>query len=95
MATHSHGRHIIPSAQTIIAQTLQDFELLVIGDDCTDDTEQAIAPLLYERVHWLNLTQRDSSQTFPNNAGLERGPGSPYRRDQNAWRIRHRTSATT
>lgn len=43
--------HCLPS---IIAQTYQDFEVLVIGDGCTDDTDRLVAKLGDPRIVYYN-----------------------------------------
>jgi glycosyltransferase involved in cell wall biosynthesis len=45
MATYDRGRHILPSIHSVLRQTCQDFELLVVGDGCTDETENVVRAL--------------------------------------------------
>lgn len=75
MATFNRGRHILPSVQSVLGQAFQDFELLVVGDHCTDDTETALGPWLSHRLRWTNLAERGGSQSYPNNAGLRQARG--------------------
>jgi hypothetical protein len=60
---------------TVLGQSYPDFEVLVIGDCCTDDSEQVVAAFDDPRVHWFNLPQRVGSQSGPNNEGLRRARG--------------------
>jgi glycosyltransferase involved in cell wall biosynthesis len=60
---------------SVLAQTYSDFEVWVVGDCCTDDSEQVVASLGDPRVHWCNLPQRVGSQSGPNNEGLRRAQG--------------------
>lgn len=62
----------IVSAQ---AQTLSDFELLVIGDGCTDDSAQVVEAIGDERVRWIGLSQNSGHQSTPNNEGLRHARG--------------------
>jgi glycosyltransferase involved in cell wall biosynthesis len=75
MATYNRGRHIVPSIRSVLAQTYGDFELLVVGDNCTDDTEAIVSSLGSRQVRWLNLERRGGSQSFPNNAGIAQARG--------------------
>jgi glycosyltransferase involved in cell wall biosynthesis len=75
VATWNRGRHILPTLRSALAQDFRDFELIVVGDNCTDDTERVVAPLLSERVRWINLPERGGSQSFPNNAGIAAARG--------------------
>jgi hypothetical protein len=70
MATFGRGRHILPSIRSVLGQSLKDWELLVVGDACTDETEAVVGALDDPRVRWLNLAERVGSQSGPNNAGI-------------------------
>lgn len=70
LATYGRGRHILPTVQSVLLQKSRDFELLIVGDGCTDETERVVQPLLSDRVRWFNLEKRGASQSFPNNAGI-------------------------
>jgi glycosyltransferase involved in cell wall biosynthesis len=61
--------------KSVLAQSFEDFELLVVGDACTDDTEEVVRSFGDGRIHWINLPRRCGSQYGPNNAGLERARG--------------------
>lgn len=75
MATYNRGRHILPSIRSVLQQRYRDFELVIVGDCCTDGTEDAVQPLLSDRIRWFNLTERCGTQSFPNNEGIARSTG--------------------
>lgn len=91
MATYNRGRHILPSIQSVLQQSCQDFELLVVGDCCTDDTAEIVGALASPQIRWLNLPQRGGSQSFPNNAGIElsRGRTIAYLGHDDIWAPDH------
>jgi hypothetical protein len=64
---------------------------LVIGDACTDETEQVVTGIADPRVQWFNLPQRHRSQSGPNNAGLSRAKGRivAYLGHDDLWDPRH------
>jgi len=64
------------SIGSVLRQTFADFELLVIGDCCTDDSEQVVAAIPDTRVRWINLAANHGHQTGPNNEGLRQARGS-------------------
>jgi hypothetical protein len=43
---------------SILRQTYQHFEIVIVGDHCTDDTEQRLRALHDPRITFLNLQQR-------------------------------------
>lgn len=51
----------IPS---ILNQTYENLEIVVVGDGCTDDTEEAIRGIRDSRLSFVNL---DNRQAYPNN----------------------------
>jgi len=68
--------HTLKCALTsVLDQTYADFEVWVVGDCCTDDSEQIVASFCEPRLHWFNLPQRVGSQSGPNNEGLRRAQG--------------------
>ena len=70
MATWGRGRHILPSVQSVLRQSFATFELLVVGDATTDETEAVVTAIGDPRIRWLNLAERCGSQSAPNNAGI-------------------------
>src|SRR3954463_5627443 len=62
---------------TVLAQDLAggNFEVLVIGDACTDESEAVVASFADPRLHWHNLTQNSGSSSVPTNAGLRMARG--------------------
>jgi glycosyltransferase involved in cell wall biosynthesis len=67
---------VLPYAiDSVLAQTMADFELLVVGDGCTDDSEQVVAGIKDPRVRWINLPANTGHQSGPNNRGLQEAKG--------------------
>lgn len=44
--------------KSILSQTYDNWEYLVVGDGCNDDTEKVVNETADERVHYYNITQR-------------------------------------
>jgi glycosyltransferase involved in cell wall biosynthesis len=97
LATFNRGRHIVPTVSSVIGQTFRDFELLIIGDCCTDETAEIVQPFLNNNVLWLNLSKQGGSQSYPNNAGLERARGQyiAYIGHDDVWAPDHLASLHT
>lgn len=79
------------SIRSALRQTFRDFELLVIGDACTDDSAEVTASFADPRVRWHNLPRNSGSQAGPNNAGLEmaRGDYVAYLGHDDLWHPTH------
>lgn len=75
LATYNRSYTLRCALLSLCNQTYRDFEAWIVGDSCTDDSEQAVANLGDERLHWTNLPQRVGSQSGPNNEGLRRATG--------------------
>ncbi|MGH2617692.1 MAG: glycosyltransferase family 2 protein [Thermomicrobiales bacterium] len=56
--------------ETVLAQDLENFEVLVIGDGCTDDSEAVVGSLHDSRLIWHNLPSNSGAAAIPNNTGL-------------------------
>ena len=66
---------VLPFAiASVLEQTFTDFELLVIGDGCTDDSERVVTSIGDARVRWINIP-RAGGQFGPNNEGLRQARG--------------------
>jgi len=46
------------SIPSVLKQTYQNFELIIVGDCCTDNTEAIIKEFKDPRIRWENLKQR-------------------------------------
>ncbi len=75
VATYNLSAALQYTIRSALAQTFRDFELLVIGDACTDDTGDVVQSFADSRIQWINLPRRHGSQSGPNNEGLERARG--------------------
>jgi glycosyltransferase involved in cell wall biosynthesis len=57
--------------RSVLLQTMQDFEILVVGDGCTDDSEAVTAAFNDTRIRWKNLDHNYGSQWAANNYAVE------------------------
>ncbi len=63
------------SIGSVLRQTFSDFEVLVIGDGCTDDSRTVVEAVNDERVRWIDLQPNSGHQSTPNNEGLKQARG--------------------
>jgi glycosyltransferase involved in cell wall biosynthesis len=75
IATYNWSSVLPYSIGSVLRQTFTDFELLVVGDGCTDDSADVVSAIGDPRVQWINLPQNSRHQSGPNNEGLARARG--------------------
>jgi glycosyltransferase involved in cell wall biosynthesis len=75
IATYNWSSVLPYSIASVLRQTMQDFEILVVGDGCTDDSEQVVASIADPRIRWFNLPENTGHQSAPNNEGLRQARG--------------------
>jgi len=85
---------VLPYAiATVLGQTFSDFEHLVVGDGCTDDSAEVVARAAGgdPRVRWFNLESNTGHQAGPNAEGLRQARGDliAYLGHDDLWLPRH------
>lgn len=91
LPTFGRGRHIAPTIQSVLRQSFYNFELIVVGDGCADETEHLVRAIHDSRVTWRNLPRNTGSQSFPNNEGIRAARGSwiAYVGHDDIWAFDH------
>ena len=91
IATYNWSAALACAIRSVQRQTLQDFEIVVAGDACTDDSEAVVSACADPRITWTNLATNSGSQHAPNNAGLAiaRGEWIAYLGHDDIWAPRH------
>ena len=95
-ATYNWSNVLRFAIESVLWQTLEDFELLVVGDGCSDDSEEVVGSFHDDRIHWHNLPKNVSNQYGPNNRGLElaRGEHIAYLGQDDVWHPHHLETLT-
>jgi glycosyltransferase involved in cell wall biosynthesis len=76
IATYNRSNVLALTLRTVLAQTVGDWEALIIGDACTDDTAEVVASFGDERLRFINLPQNFGEQSGPNNYGAQHASGA-------------------
>ncbi|MBA7687511.1 hypothetical protein ES703_95974 [subsurface metagenome] len=63
------------SLETVLRQDFVDFEVWVVGDGCTDDSETIVSSFGDTRVHWVNLPANSGTPSMPRNEALRHARG--------------------
>jgi glycosyltransferase involved in cell wall biosynthesis len=91
IATYNWSTVLPYAIESVLKQTMGDYELLVIGDGCTDDSGQVVNAIKDPRVRWINLPVNTGHQAGPNNRGIEeaRGEFIAYLGHDDLWLPHH------
>ena len=75
-ATYNRGNVLRYAVESVRRQTLDSWELWVVGDACTDDTAEVMRGFQGDpRIHFVNLAGNIGDQSGPNNEGFRRSSG--------------------
>lgn len=75
MATYNRSNIIGYAIQSVLHGGFHDWELIVVGDACTDDTERVVQQFNDSRIRFVNLETNFGEQSGPNNTGVELARG--------------------
>lgn len=75
LATYNRSRVLAHAIESVRRSTLTNWELIVVGDHCTDDTAAVVRSFDDQRMAFINLAQNFGEQSGPNNEGLRRARG--------------------
>jgi glycosyltransferase involved in cell wall biosynthesis len=71
--TYNRAHLISHTIESILAQTFRDFELIIIDDGSTDNTEQVIQKYLSEQVHYYK--KQNAERAAARNFGTQKAQG--------------------
>ncbi|MDO9465851.1 MAG: glycosyltransferase family 2 protein [Thiobacillus sp.] len=76
IATYDRSNVLAHAIESVRRSSLTEWELLVVGDACTDDTAEVVAGFHDPRIRFVNLEHNVGEQSGPNNVGasLVRAP---------------------
>ena len=91
IAAFNAAAWIVPTVRSALNQTYREYEVIVIGDGCTDRTGAILLSEFGDAVLWKNLDRNSGGQSFPNNEGirLARGTHVAYLGHDDIWSPRH------
>jgi glycosyltransferase involved in cell wall biosynthesis len=92
IATYNRASTLRYAIESVLWQTFRNFELWIIGDACTDNTDAVVSSFLHDpRIHWHNLPVNSGYQSKPNNEGIRRARGEyiAYLNHDDIWLPNH------
>ena len=87
VATYDRSNVLRLAIESVLRSTFADWELLVIGDACTDDSAEVVASFRDPRISFTNLVRNFGEQSGPNNVGgrMARGRFVAYLNHDDLW----------
>jgi glycosyltransferase involved in cell wall biosynthesis len=73
MPTYNYGRFIGAAIESVLQQTHEDFELLIVDDGSSDETHDAVAGFTDGRIMYQRVTNGGVSRA--RNVALDRARG--------------------
>jgi len=94
VATYNRSDALRCAIESVRRQTFDAWELVVVGDRCTDDTEHVVASFDDERIRFINLVRNTGEQAGPNNVGIaeSRAPLVAFLNHDDVWLSEHLTA---
>jgi len=87
IATYNRSDVLRSAIASVLHQTRVDWELIVVGDRCTDDTEAVVASFGDPRIQFRNLVRNGGDQSGPNNVGaaMAKAPVLAFLNHDDLW----------
>lgn len=92
IATYNRANTLRYAIESVLWQTFKNFEVWIVGDCCTDHTEEVVKSFSHDpRINWYNLPKNSGYQSKPNNEGIRRGQGKyiAYLNHDDIWMPNH------
>ena len=74
IATYNWSEVLRWAIRSVRGQSYPHWELIVVGDRCTDDSEAVVESFGDPRIRWHNRERNAGSQSLPNNDGIAMAP---------------------
>ena len=90
-STYNRSEKLIRAINSVIDQSFEDWEMIVVDDASTDDTEDRVGEIDDDRVKYIKLGKNFGNDTRPKNTGIMTAKGRyiAFLDDDNVYRKDH------
>ena len=94
-ATYNRSNVLYYTIASVRESSFKNWELIVVGDACTDNTEEVVMSFKDPRIRFFNLNENFGDQGGPNNEGFRhaRGRYIAYLNHDDLWMPEHLETA--
>jgi len=75
-ATYNASHLLRFAIRSVLANRFDDWEMIIVGDCCTDDTKAVVKSFNDSRIRFVNLDSNSGQQAKPNNVGVGLAQGT-------------------
>jgi hypothetical protein len=75
IATYNRSNALRCAIESVRRQSLDSWEIVVVGDRCTDDSDAVVASFDDPRIRFINLVRNTGEQAGPTNVGIAASSG--------------------
>ena len=87
ISTYNRAHLIGRAIQSVLDQTYQDFEIIVVDDASTDNTEEVVSNFDDERIRYIRLKENSGTSATPRNTAIKiaRGKYIAFQDSDDEW----------
>lgn len=69
--TYNRSKALVKAIKSVLGQTIEDYEIIVVDDCSTDDTENIVRGLKDKRIRYIKLDKNSGGSMLPRKIGIE------------------------
>ena len=71
--SYNHEKYVVSAIESVLTQTLENFELIIIDDGSTDSSAELIAGINDQRISFYTQLNQGAAKTINRGIGLAKG----------------------
>lgn len=83
--SYNHERYVEPAIRSVLDQTFQDFEIIVVDDASSDDTTRVVEGIRDSRIRLVRMARNRAVHTRNEGLGLATGTYIAFQNSDDRW----------